>query len=106
MNDPFLQFLGLVKKSGKMIEGYNSCLEKIQNTHVYLCIMSESVSQNTVKKFTRICESKNVRLLRCYTGFDLGKALGNEEINILCILDKSVSEKLIEIYDSNQNNRG
>ena len=41
MQNKFLNFLGIAKKSGNLVEGYNACEEDIKRNKVSLCILSK-----------------------------------------------------------------
>ena len=56
MRNKFLSFLGLAKKSGNLLDGYNKCEEIIGKKRVYLVIFSNEISAKSKEKFT-----KNVR---------------------------------------------
>lgn len=106
MRDSFLQFLGLAKRSGNLVEGYNKCEEIIKRRKVYLVILSMDVSTNTKDMFIRICKDKNIEILQHYSNTELGEAVGRPEINVLCITDRHMSEKLSSLYKVLESNRG
>lgn len=99
MTSKFLQFLGLIKKSGKLIEGYNKCEDSIKkNQKIYCIIISKDVSENTSKKFVSYCSKNNLPIITGYTKDELGRMLGKSEISIIGVSDKHMCEKLIELW--------
>jgi ribosomal protein L7Ae-like RNA K-turn-binding protein len=102
MNNGFLQFLGLTKRSRKILEGYNKCEDSINKGRIRLLIISENCSQNTKDKFINYCKNNGIYIIECYNGEILGKALGKEEVNIVGILDSNMSEKLIKLWEQNK----
>ncbi|QAA33209.1 ribosomal L7Ae/L30e/S12e/Gadd45 family protein [Clostridium manihotivorum] len=100
MNNKFLQFLGLVKKSGNLIEGYNRCEEILKKKKIYLFIFSTELSINSKEKFVRYCKDKNIPFLEKYSKVDLGNSLGRTEINILAITEENMAKKLIELGEN------
>lgn len=106
MKDSFLQFLGLAKKAGYLIEGYNKCEEAFKRQSVFLLIISSEASANTKTKFEKFSDNIGIPCIQGYDSEDLGKSIGRPEISILCVIDKNMSEKLIALYSSCQNNRG
>jgi ribosomal protein L7Ae-like RNA K-turn-binding protein len=106
MKDNFLQFLGLTKRAGKLAEGYNQSEETIKRKTVYLVILSTEVSNNTKEMFMRICQNKNIKVLQHYSSEELGEAVGRAEVNVLCITDKQMGEKLKSLYRMLESNRG
>jgi ribosomal protein L7Ae-like RNA K-turn-binding protein len=103
MTNKFYQFLGLTKKSGNLIEGYNKCEETIKKEKVYLAILSLECSENTKDKFKRYCSDREIPLLEDVPKFQLGISLGRKEINVLCVKDKNMSEKLIDLWQEHNN---
>jgi len=103
MNDKFLQFLGLAKKAGRLIEGYNKCEEAVKYKKLHLLIMSIDASQNTKDKFLRFSQRFNIPLIEGYSKEQLGYALGREEINVIALTDLKMSEKLQELWEEKSN---
>lgn len=102
MNNKFLQFLGIVKKSGKLTEGYNKCEEIIKIGKAKLIILSDDVSDNTRNKFENYSIRYAIPIIK--NGFlseDLGKILGREQVKVLCVIDYKISCKLISMLDQN-----
>ncbi|OPJ61810.1 ribosomal L7Ae/L30e/S12e/Gadd45 family protein [Clostridium oryzae] len=100
MQDKFLQFLSLCKRAGATVEGYNNAMQCVKKTKIYLCIISNDVSQNTLDKFSKICNDQEITMLQCYDKITLGRAVGRAEINVICLKDKNMSHRLMEIYES------
>ncbi|MFT8314714.1 MAG: ribosomal L7Ae/L30e/S12e/Gadd45 family protein [Clostridium sp.] len=96
--DKFLKFLGLVKKSGRLREGYNKCEETIKAGNSELVIISVDTSLNTKDKFNTYASRFHTEIIEYFTKEELGDALGRPEINILCITDKNMSKKLLELW--------
>jgi ribosomal protein L7Ae-like RNA K-turn-binding protein len=101
MNNKFFQFLGLTKKAGKIIEGYNQCEEALSHGRGTLIILSEESSTNTKDKFKRFSDRNNVPLIEGVSNEILGKCLGRAEINVVCVSDKKMSDKLLSLWNEN-----
>lgn len=97
MQNKFLQFLGLIKKSGKLVEGYNKCEEAIKKNLLRLIIISTDCSENTKEKFKHYCSKSNIDYIERYSKEELGAQLGRDEINILGVADKNMSDKLMKL---------
>ncbi|WP_426349338.1 ribosomal L7Ae/L30e/S12e/Gadd45 family protein [Alloiococcus sp. CFN-8] len=95
--DNFLRFLSLTKKSGHLIEGYNNSLGVMNKKKIHLVIVSKELSSNSEKKFTNYCEAKNIIKIKAYSKEELGKALGRQEVKIVCITDENLAKKLISL---------
>ncbi|MFD3156564.1 ribosomal L7Ae/L30e/S12e/Gadd45 family protein [Haloimpatiens sp. FM7330] len=104
MNNKFLQFLGLTKKSGNILEGYNKCEDGIKNEKIHLVILSKECSENTKNKFKNYCSKQKVLLIQGPSKYDLGCALGKSELNVLGVKDENMSKKLKLLYYNMENN--
>lgn len=99
MNNKFFQFLGLTKKAGNVLEGYNRCEEALNKARIFLFILSAESSENTKDKFRRYCEENNIPFIQGCSSERLGLALGKPEINVLCITNKGMSKKLLQLWE-------
>ncbi len=99
MNNKFYQFLGLTKKAGKLIEGYNQCEEALSHRRGTLIVLSEESAINTKDKFKRLAVKNNIPLIEGVPSEVLGKCLGRAEINVLCVNDKKMSDKLLCLWN-------
>ena len=99
MNNKFFQFLGLTKKAGKVIEGYNMCEEALSHRRGTLIILSEESSTNTKEKFQRFSVKNNIPIIEGVPNEVLGKCLGRAEINVICVNDKKMSDKLLSLWN-------
>ncbi len=95
----FLGFLGLTKKSGNLIEGYNKCEEYIKKKKPYLLILAKEASPNTIKKFTTFCKEEEIPFIDGIDKKILGGALGREEISILFVKDNKMAKKLLDLWN-------
>lgn len=100
MKNKFYNFLGLTKKAGNLIEGYNKCEEYIRRKKPCLLILSRETSNNSKDKFLRYCTEKNVPVIENLPKEELGNALGREELKILCVIDNNMAVKLLELSKS------
>jgi ribosomal protein L7Ae-like RNA K-turn-binding protein len=99
MNNKFFQFLGLTKKAGKLIEGYNQCEDALSHGRGTLIILSEESATNTKDKFKRLGSKINIPLIEGVSNETLGNCLGRAEINVLCVNDKRMSDKLLSLWN-------
>lgn len=106
MNNKFFQFLGLTKKAGKLIEGYNQCEEALSHGRGTLIVLSAESVTNTKDKFKRLASKNNIPLIEGVSNEILGKCLGRTEINVLCVNDKKMSNKLLSLWDEHIENTG
>ena len=98
--DKMLSFLGLTRKSGNLILGYNKNEEAIKTGKISLMIISKDAAENTKDKFKSYSEKYNVPLIEDFTPDELGCALGLEGIAVVGVTKKSMAKKLQDIYKS------
>ncbi|WP_246578140.1 ribosomal L7Ae/L30e/S12e/Gadd45 family protein [Clostridium frigoris] len=104
MNNKFFQFLGLTKKAGKLIEGYNQCEDALSHGRGTLIILSEESAVNTKDKFKRLSVKNVIPIIEGVPNETLGKSLGRAEINVLCVNDKKMTNKLLSLWNENNEN--
>lgn len=104
MNNKFLQLLGLTKKAGKLLEGYNKCEEGIKNNKVNLIIISDEVSQNTIDKFTGYSIKHNINLINSISAKELSNSVGVFKIGVLGVTDIKLSNELYKLWMTQINN--
>ena len=98
MKNKFLQFLGLTKRAGKILEGYNKCEDGIKYHKIKLIIISDEVSQNTKDKFSNLCDRNDIFKIENINGEDLSNCIGVSKIGILGVTDWKMSEELIKLW--------
>ncbi|WP_102400677.1 ribosomal L7Ae/L30e/S12e/Gadd45 family protein [Haloimpatiens massiliensis] len=98
MVNRFFQFLGIVKKSGNLIIGYNKCEDAIKKAKVCLIVLSRECSDNTKNKFKNYCTRYNVPLIEGISSEGLSTVLGKEGLNVLGIANEKMTEKLISLH--------
>ncbi|WP_373898459.1 ribosomal L7Ae/L30e/S12e/Gadd45 family protein [Haloimpatiens sp. FM7315] len=98
MNNGFIQFLGIVKKSGNLLEGYNKCEEAIKKNKISLVVLTKECSQNTKDKFETYSHKYGFLLMKDMSKDELGRILGNKEIKLIGITNKAMSDKLNSLH--------
>ncbi|SFA89636.1 ribosomal L7Ae/L30e/S12e/Gadd45 family protein [Clostridium frigidicarnis] len=100
MDKRFFSFLGLTKKSGNLVDGYNKCEEYIKRSIPKLFIMSKDLAENSREKFLRFCDNNNIPVIDGLDKEELGYAIGKSEIKIICVKDENMAEKLLQLSKS------
>ena len=59
MNDKFLSFLGLAKKSGNLVLGMDAVKEGIIKKNINLVLTASDVSDSSFEKINLFCEKNN-----------------------------------------------
>lgn len=99
--DKFLNFLGLTKRAGKLLEGYNKCEEEVKGSKIYLFIFSNDISSRSKEKFIKYCEQYNIPYIDSFSKEELGYSIGRYEINILGVTDENMAKKLLSYSNNN-----
>lgn len=97
----FLNFLGLAKRSGNILEGYNKCEEYVGKKKIYLFLFSNDISERSKEKFLKYCEKYNIPYINGFSKEELGYSIGRSEINIIGIIDGNMAKKLLT-YKNNE----
>ncbi|QOR36021.1 ribosomal L7Ae/L30e/S12e/Gadd45 family protein [Clostridium sp. 'deep sea'] len=92
IKDKYYSFLGIIKKTGKIIAGYDTVKDNFNKAK--LIILAEDASDKMKQKMLRRCKEHNKELV-CYgVSKQYGRALGIKDSVILAIIDKNFSEVL------------
>lgn len=100
----FLSFLGITRKSGNAVLGYNKNEETLRTGRLHLLIVSKDAAQNTKEKFVKLAGEAGVPLIEDFTPYELGQALGMDEIAVVGIKDAKMAAKLLSIAGQGQEN--
>lgn len=98
----FLKFLGLCKKSGKLISGDYSVEKAINNKKVLMLILSEDSSKDKDQKFNTLAQDLDIDTIKFCSSSELGAAIGKSLSAIIAITDINQKKKLLELYGENR----
>lgn len=98
MINKFSQFLGLAKRAGKVLEGYNKCLDGIKFNKVSLVLLSSELSEGSMDKFVGISSRKGISYVKGISKEYFYTLNENKDVNIIGITDKNMSLKLLELW--------
>ncbi len=87
--------LEIISKSKEIVFGIKITREKIWNKEVNLVIISNDINEKNREKIIRECDEKEIPHIFWGSKEELGKLIGKREVNVIGILDKRVSEGLI-----------
>ena len=92
-------YLGFAAKSRNLVSGYHTCLYGIRQKKLKLLILSEDLSENTVKKLTKLSEENGIPSRVYGKSGELSKATGNQERGIFGITDKNFADIILREID-------
>ena len=94
MNNPYLNFLGLCRKAGKLIPGTEKSKALITKNQAQLIILAKDISQKTEKEFVFLAKEKFQVIRTPYSLDELSTALG-VRAGIYTVTDKNFAEQII-----------
>ncbi|NTW71105.1 MAG: 50S ribosomal protein L7ae-like protein [Eubacteriaceae bacterium] len=100
LKNRFLNFVGICKKSGKIIIGDNLLEREINRGTIKLILIAEDTSERISNKYVRLCNDKNVPVIIYTTKEELGKAAGRKLVALVGFTDNNQSSNLIKLYDN------
>lgn len=95
--DRFYSFLGIIKKSGNLVSGYNSCEADIKKDRCKLIIIAEDASENTRERFIKLCETRNIKYVTCGFKEKLGACIGKDETSVMGIKNDGMSRVVLDM---------
>ena len=92
-------YLGLATKAGKLVTGYNTCLELIPKGKLKLVILAKEVGENTKKKIEQKCKSYDVAFRIGIDAEGMSMACGKRDKGVFGITDQGFAKGIIELLD-------
>lgn len=88
----FLSTLGLCRRAGKLIYGFDPVCDEIKSEKSKVCgvALAKDISEKTLKEITFICEKYNVRLFKSDADMDEIKSVLGKRTGIIAILDEGL----------------
>ena len=93
--DKLKSYLGFSIKSGKAIFGLDSLCEYTKV--VRLVIVCSTVSDNSLKKVSELCEYKKWKMVQLNDDLVLGTLISRENCKIIGLTDKNLSSAVLEL---------
>ena len=102
MNDRLLSFLGLCRRAGKLVIGFDPLRDAVESGKAFLVLVAADISANTLKKLCAALEGSTVpfytvKRTKDEISFSLGKTCA-----CLAVIDKGFADKLCELIKAEQ----
>lgn len=94
LNNPYLNFLGICRKAGKLVAGTEKCKALINKNQVYLIILANDILQKTEKEFVFLSKDKFKVIRTPYNLNELSSYLG-VKAGIFAVTDKNFAEEIL-----------
>jgi ribosomal protein L7Ae-like RNA K-turn-binding protein len=92
-------YLGFAAKSRNLVSGYHTCLHAIKQKKLKLLILSEDLSENTVKKLSKLSKENEIPLRIYGKSEELSKATGSQDRGIFGITDGNFADVILKEID-------
>lgn len=96
--DRLLSMLGLAAKSGNVVSGEFQTETAIKSGKARLVILSEDASDNTKRKFTNMCEYRDIPYREYRDMETLGHAIGKEARSSLALTNDGFADAIRKLF--------
>ena len=94
--DKALSMLGLCMRSGSCVSGDTSVEAAIRRNKAKLVILSHEASDNTLKKYTHLCDKKHILMVNGPDKETLGGAIGKGSRTLVAITDTHWAKTMLD----------
>lgn len=92
-----LNFLGLMKKAGKLVIGDEACYDAVRSGKAKLILIASDASPNTLNRAKGYAgETKGGHIILPVTKSELGQIFGRESCALLAVCDTKFAKALTE----------
>lgn len=105
MKDRVYSFIGLAMKAGRLVSGGEACERAIRRGSVFLLVVSEDASDNTIKRFEDACKYRGIPFRRFGEKEVLGKLLGKKVRSVFAVTDIRLARNLEKLIDEQKGRR-
>ena len=103
--DKVSSYLGFAARSRNLVTGYNTCMMSMNKRKIRLLILTEELSENTIKKMLQQC-SKTRTEYRIYgSAEELSQVTGKDGAGVFGITDKHFAQIISKEIDLIQSER-
>lgn len=94
--------LGLTRRAGKVIYGFDAVLKEIAVGKVKAVFLSSDASPRTSEKIQGACQDSRIKLaILPITKEQLGRCIGRDDTAVAAIGDKSFADRILELACAN-----
>lgn len=104
-NNKILSYLGFAARSRNLVTGYNTCQLSMNRHKIKLLILTEELSENTMKKMLQQCNRTHTEYRIFGDAAELSQRTGKEGAGIFGVTDKHFAEIISREIDRIQSER-
>lgn len=94
MIDRRLSFIGICRKAGKTVFGYDKVQRELQAGKLRLVLVTADFSQKSAQKLQRICEEKNIEFVEMPNTMEEVYFSVGMKAGVIGVTDNGFAEKL------------
>lgn len=103
-NHSILNMLGLCRRAGKLIYGFDATKEAVLKSDVYSIFMAQDLSAKSKKELVFITKDKRVTLIETTIEMEQMQKIIGKRTGILAIIDSGFSKKIVSMFQDNDSN--
>jgi ribosomal protein L7Ae-like RNA K-turn-binding protein len=102
MNNKLLSLLGLCKRAGKLIQGFDAVETAVKDKTAGLVLLSRDLSPKTAKSIAHVCEGCGAKWIRLHASMeDVYRATG-KHTGVMGVADWSFAKKICELVSNGE----
>lgn len=104
--DKIFNYLGLARRSGKLVIGTDSVIKGMQKNQMVLIFIGSDASSQTLDKIEKKTFFYKVPLINKYHSNDLSHAVGKKGIMVFGLTDKGFKDAILKELERGDHNEG
>lgn len=97
MNDKLLPLLGLCRRAGKILFGYDRTEKAVLSEKVFLVLTSSDFSERSREKLSRICEERGIQIEVLELTADELYYLLSYRAGVIAVADKGFADRIKQL---------
>lgn len=93
--DKVLNYLGLSKRAGKLVQGTDAVLKNLRSRKTHLMFVASDASNATIERVLKKGSYYNIEVITTYNTDELSNALGENNIKVIAINDIGFKKAII-----------
>lgn len=98
-------YLGFAARSRNLITGYNTCMMSMTKRKIKLLILTEELSENTIKKMLQQCNKTKTEYRIFGNAGELSQITGKDGAGVFGVTDRHFAEIICKEIDHIQSER-
>lgn len=101
-----LNYLGLSKRAGKLVQGTDAVLKNLRSKQTHLMFVAKDASLATIERVTKKGSFYNIPVIDIFSTDEISSALGDENIKVIAINDIGFKKAIMKELKEVTNNEG